>query len=58
MYYLQEKKKSETSLSKYGQEYVKYGQDTHANVTFANLFKICKTKLLSNDPQNNSVSRT
>ena len=35
-----------------------YGQDPHANVTFANIFEICKTKAQLNDPQNNSASRT
>ena len=35
-----------------------YGQGTHANITFVNLFKIYKTKSKLNDLQNNSVSRT
>ena len=35
-----------------------YGQDPHANATFANLFEIEKTKSQLNDPLNNSVSRT
>ena len=35
-----------------------YGQDTHANVTFANLFKIYKTKSKSSDSQNSSFNRT
>ena len=35
--------KRETSLSRF-QKHVSYGQETHANATFANLFKIYETK--------------